>query len=146
MAEHAEVLKDDSSALSFTQRERLRLFNITSEHIADPKMLKIALSTLKDMDSQILTKQRLEADKEGSAADREVALQVARVSEEIARSMKNPFRAVPGTVKVQDPVKDPSVAGKHSFKEGEFNADPQKQTHDEFMSRFERDAGIEPKD
>jgi hypothetical protein len=89
------VPKDDD-LLSLTQQVRLRIVNtMTADPVisTDPKDIKALASVLKDIDAQVLTKQRLQQDNQNAKDDRETALQMAKMSEHLARTVGgNPFK------------------------------------------------------
>lgn len=89
------VPKDDD-LLSLTQQVRLRMVNAMTADPAistDPKDVKALAGVLKDIDTQVLTKQRLNQDNQNAQDDRATALQLMKMSEHITRTVgSNPFR------------------------------------------------------
>lgn len=89
------VPKDDDLLL-LTQQVRLRVVNsMTAEGQipTDAKDIKALAGVLKDIDAQVLTKQRLQQDNQNAQDDREVAMRAVRISEHVARTVGgNPFR------------------------------------------------------
>lgn len=100
----------------------------------DPKLLKVALSAAKDLDSQILTARRLDVENNNAQLDRDIALAIAKRSEQNTRTQGNPFlRAGANNPNAVDRSLLPTV----ERVDGEMAVGTSTETYNEFMTRVE---------
>lgn len=133
----AEISIDDVR-LESTQLFRSKLIGELSSaprlSELDPKLLKVALSAAKDLDSQILTARRLDVENNNAQLDRDIALAIAKRSEQNTRTQGNPFLRAgannPNTV-------DRSLLPTVERVEGEMAVGTSSETYSEFMTRVE---------
>lgn len=140
----AQMLPDkDEDILRFTQEARFKLVQgLMPEGRTpdDPKVAKVLLTGLKDMDGQVQTRQRLQQDNANAQADRDVAVRAARVVDNIRRQGGNPFAAgnehLLAGLRNQNPV-EPEQLPELVPVEGQMEIGAVQENYDQFMERVE---------
>jgi hypothetical protein len=100
----------------------------------DPKLLKVALNAAKDLDSQILTARRLDVENNNAQLDRDIALAIAKQSEQNTRTQGNPFlRSGANNPSEVDRTLLPTV----ERVAGEMDIGTSSETYSDFMVRIE---------
>lgn len=140
----AEMLPDkDEDILRFTQEARFKLVKnliVDGQMPDDPKVAKVLLTGLKDMDGQVQTRQRLQQDNANAQADRDVAVRAARVVDSIRRQGGNPFAA--GNEHLLAGLRNTNQADDSQLPEievveGHLEIGAVQENYDQFMERVE---------
>lgn len=140
----ADMLPDkDEDVLRFTQQARFQLVkHLTTDGKMpdDPKVAKVLLTGLKDMDGQVQTRQRLQQDNQNAQADRDVATRATRMIDNIRRRGGNPFLAgnehLLAGLRNQN-AETPEALPEIELVNGQTEIGSVQENYDQFMERFE---------
>lgn len=138
-----DLTQNSDELLKLTQKLRIQYINSTLNDISDPKTAKAMLTAAKDIDSQILTIKRIDADNNNSEEDRQMALRLNRQTVELARLTGNdPFRRqdlnnkVPNSEGVLKELPNITVVPGQT-EQGQTN-----ETYADFMDRMEDESNV----
>lgn len=140
---HVPEFRDEASILKFTRNLRLTIIQTKTRNGANIDQmtdddLKLVMTAASDIDRQVLSQMKIDADNENADQDRRVAVMAARLNKAVPG---NPYRleesdVIEGTAV---PVPDPNLLGQIEVQDFEMELGVSSQTSEEFMQKFARD-------
>ena len=138
---HIPEFRDEHALLKFTRNLRLNIIQTKTRnggHIdkMTDEDLKLVMAAASDIDRQVLSVMKIDADNENSDQDRKVAIMAARLNKAVAG---NPYQIAEDQVidSVAVPVPDPSILDAIEVADFEMELGVNNETSEEFMRRYE---------
>lgn len=140
---HIPEFRDEASILKFTRHLRLNIIQTKTKNGSQigqmsDEDLKLVMAAASDIDRQVLSQMKIDADNENADQDRRVAIMAARLNKAVPG---NPYRLEESDVVegAAVPVPDPSILEAIEVQDFEMELGVSSQTSAEFMKKYERD-------
>lgn len=138
--EPVALTSDPNKMLANNQILRQKIANLCMDQVAsDPKMAKVVLSSLKDMDSQVLTLRRLEQDNQNAQSDRDTAIALAQQADRLAMATgnRNPFKRDDENSRVANAKDITPVLPNVAILPGQLDQGAVQDTYENFITQFD---------
>lgn len=133
-----EIITDSEALLQQSRILRQQIMHRTMGS-EDPKMIKLALTAMKDNDAQVLTIKRIESDDANAKSDRETAKSIHEMNVNLRRMTGNvnPFERQDGNAKQSGADEARGTLPEIEIQPGQMDIGASNETYADFMKKFE---------